>query len=80
MYFRVRASVCVIQSTNFTAQDDYVTLATNEASEISGLIAGYIDIQLKRRKDGGGGIQPTDDLETAAEELVAPIRSVPISV
>lgn len=58
-------------------EGDYYTVITVEGESMSQLIAGYIDILLKRRKDMGK-VEEADDSSMAAEELVAPIRSAPI--
>jgi len=51
--------------------DSYFTVQTLEGESISQLVAGYIDILLKRRKDGGVIVED-DEGETAEEEFVAP--------
>lgn len=52
-------------------------MTTVEGESMSQLIAGYVDILLKRRKDMGK-VEDVDDSAMAAEELVAPVRSTPI--
>eukprot|EP01104_Vermistella_antarctica_P018056 TRINITY_DN6574_c0_g1_i1.p1 TRINITY_DN6574_c0_g1~~TRINITY_DN6574_c0_g1_i1.p1 ORF type:complete len:2432 (+),score=758.04 TRINITY_DN6574_c0_g1_i1:122-7417(+) len=55
-------------------EDDYLVVKTLEGDQISQLIAGYIDIILKRRRDGPRmGIE--DSSEKATEESVAPVRA-----
>jgi len=50
--------------------DSYFTVQTLEGESISQLVAGYIDILLKRRKDGGVIVED-DEGETAEEDFVA---------
>eukprot|EP01088_Endostelium_zonatum_P017435 TRINITY_DN513_c0_g3_i3.p1 TRINITY_DN513_c0_g3~~TRINITY_DN513_c0_g3_i3.p1 ORF type:complete len:1705 (-),score=540.74 TRINITY_DN513_c0_g3_i3:2315-7429(-) len=54
-------------------EDDYLTLSTPEGDAISQLIAGYIDIILKTRKDAARVIED-DEGESVEEEHLAPIR------
>ena len=55
--------------------DDYLTVNTLEGEAISQLIAGYIDIILKRTKLAPR-IAEDNDVKTAEEVSVAPIRAV----
>ena len=55
-------------------EEDYVVMQTKEASAISQLIAGYIDIILKARSDATT-LTEDDDSSVAQVESVAPIRA-----
>eukprot|EP01114_Cavostelium_apophysatum_P007404 TRINITY_DN194_c0_g1_i3.p1 TRINITY_DN194_c0_g1~~TRINITY_DN194_c0_g1_i3.p1 ORF type:complete len:2578 (-),score=946.84 TRINITY_DN194_c0_g1_i3:69-7802(-) len=55
-------------------EDDYIVLTTNEAEAISALLAGYIDILLKKRNEVGS-VKDEDDTQYAQEEPVAPIKA-----
>jgi hypothetical protein len=55
----------------------YYTVQTVEGEAISQLIAGYIDILLKRKRDAGR-IEKEDDTVVAAEEFVAPITATTV--
>ena len=51
------------------AVDDYLQLVTDEAETISQLIAGYIDILLKKRKEGAALVDIGDDEQARIESL-----------
>lgn len=55
-------------------EDDYLTVQTLEGEAISQLIAGYIDIILKRTRNAPRLAQD-DDTKTAEEVSVAPIKA-----
>jgi len=50
-------------------RDEYMSIQTGEGEAISQLLAGYIDILLKRRKDGGVVVED-DEGEIAQEEQI----------
>eukprot|EP00339_Tiarina_fusa_P030402 CAMPEP_0117083992 /NCGR_PEP_ID=MMETSP0472-20121206/59125_1 /TAXON_ID=693140 ORGANISM="Tiarina fusus, Strain LIS" /NCGR_SAMPLE_ID=MMETSP0472 /ASSEMBLY_ACC=CAM_ASM_000603 /LENGTH=2110 /DNA_ID=CAMNT_0004812821 /DNA_START=731 /DNA_END=7063 /DNA_ORIENTATION=- len=56
-------------------EDDYLTVQTLEGEAISQLIAGYIDIILKRTRNAPRLAQD-DDFKTAEEISVAPIKAM----
>eukprot|EP01117_Protostelium_nocturnum_P014479 TRINITY_DN550_c0_g1_i1.p1 TRINITY_DN550_c0_g1~~TRINITY_DN550_c0_g1_i1.p1 ORF type:complete len:2591 (+),score=755.90 TRINITY_DN550_c0_g1_i1:291-8063(+) len=59
-------------------EDDYMTLQTEKAEEISKLLGGYIDLLLKKRNDSSMTLEQEENL-IASEEPVAPIKSMAIS-
>eukprot|EP01119_Soliformovum_irregulare_P011517 TRINITY_DN2899_c0_g1_i3.p1 TRINITY_DN2899_c0_g1~~TRINITY_DN2899_c0_g1_i3.p1 ORF type:complete len:2521 (-),score=930.00 TRINITY_DN2899_c0_g1_i3:18-7580(-) len=57
---------------------DYTVFLTNDAEKISALLAGYIDIIIRRRKEPAI-VKEDDDTKVAVEEPIAPIRSKALS-
>ncbi|KAJ3225658.1 Talin-1 [Chytriomyces hyalinus] len=56
--------------------DNYFTVQTSEGDQISQLIAGYIDIILKKKKEAEKVFHEEDEVLTTSEEYVKPVKAV----
>ncbi|KAI8822750.1 hypothetical protein BJ741DRAFT_87676 [Chytriomyces cf. hyalinus JEL632] len=56
--------------------DNYFTVQTAEGNQISQLIAGYIDIILKKKKEAEKVFHEEDEVLTTSEEYVKPVKAV----
>ncbi|TPX64716.1 hypothetical protein CcCBS67573_g08329 [Chytriomyces confervae] len=55
--------------------DNYFTVQTSEGDQISQLIAGYIDIILKKKKEAEKVFHEEDEVLTTSEEYVKPVKA-----
>ncbi|RKO94095.1 talin 1 [Blyttiomyces helicus] len=60
--------------------DSYYTVETPEGEQISQLIAGYIDIILKKRKDAEKEVEIDEEEQATMEEYVSPSRATNVGV
>ncbi|KAI9331954.1 hypothetical protein BDR26DRAFT_1010745 [Obelidium mucronatum] len=56
--------------------DAYYTVQTSEGEQISQLIAGYIDIILKKKKEADKVLHEEEEVLMTTEEYVKPVRAV----
>ncbi|KAJ3049223.1 Talin-1 [Rhizophlyctis rosea] len=60
--------------------NDYYTVETGEGEQISALIAGYIDIILKKRKEAEKVVEVEEEEQATVEEYVAPSRATNVGI
>ncbi|KAJ3037472.1 Talin-1, partial [Rhizophlyctis rosea] len=60
--------------------NDYYTVETAEGEQISALIAGYIDIILRKRKEAEKVVEVEEEEQATVEEYVAPSRATNVGI
>ncbi|KAI9103042.1 hypothetical protein DFS34DRAFT_671082 [Phlyctochytrium arcticum] len=60
--------------------DAYFSVKTNEGEQISQLIAGYIDIIIKKRKEAEKVVEVEEEEQATMEEFVTPSRATNVGV